>query len=831
VVILRRGEPFLRSSLDCRSRRPRLDLLALLSITILCVVGCGPFFDEENVQNRADVPAGQLGAGTIVGQSFGPQCAGLTEVDVQIAIFPAIPVSAGRLVLSLSDVPADGIAPRPIATEDILEASLQPNQWVALRFRPLEESAGRTYLFRAETSDAATSAISLWATDHPVAPLAGRTLNSKFVPGALVYQAFCDQSPLMIARDTGQAVGRLAPLWAIELALCLVPGLALTRWLQRDEQDPAAILGLGAGWSVLLAPLALGAATPVRAGSEAAAALLVFGSAGLVWDWWRRRRRFPVPTLPRSAIAIIATLAALMTRAALVRGLVLPMWVDSVQHSYVVQLIHDTGGVPTTYGALLPAEVFDYHFGFQTLAAFGTWLVGAAPADAVLVTGQVLGALICPATYLLARDLTGSRRAAAVAALLVALVTTQPAYYVTWGRYPELAGLVALPTAYRALRQLAVGRFGLGHAIPAVAASAAMVLVHPRVADLLVLLLAASLVVDLASPGGAKQTLWGAARIALAGALGLMLITPWISRLWIAHRGLLPITGTGSSGEFPLGLATAGNDRWLLGLALVGLVVGLARRDRPALVILLWSGLAYVVANPDRFHLPFQVFLDNPSIAIVAFLPIVIACGYLADWVVTSAGWPRWPSSARLVGGILAVALALSQIGSLLTVVNPCCLIARSADLAALAWVRENTPPDARFLIDGYRWQPQIWAGTDAGYWLPVLAQRATNLPPPFYATGPSSVVVPVDALAEELDRSAGDPAAVARVAARAGAHYVFVGARGGPLDPGRLVASGQFRAVFAEGGAWVLEVTGNATDSRVTVTDTTPVVVGMPRL
>ena len=830
MVIPRGDERFLRSSLDRQRRRPRLDLLALLTI-ILFIAGCGPFFDEENVQNRADVPAGQLGAGTVVGQSFVARCAGLTEVDVQVAIYPAIPVSAGRLVLTLSNASTDAVASRQVATEEIAEASLQPNEWVALRFRPLAESAGRIYLLRAETSDAVASAVSLWATDHPVAPLAGRTLDGNPVSGALVYRAFCDQPPLAIAWDTGQAVSRLAPLWAIELALGLLPGLALTRWLLRNERDPAAILGLGAGWSVLLAPLALGAATPVGAGSVAAAILLVVSVVGLVWDWWKRRRPFPVPALSPSAIAIVATLVALVTRAALVRGLVLPMWVDSVQHSYVVQLIHDTGGVPATYGGLLPTEVFDYHFGFQTLAAFGTWLVGATSADAVLVTGQVLGALICPATYLLARDLTGSRRAAAVAALLVALVTTQPAYYVTWGRYPELAGLVALPAAYRALRRLAVGKIGMGHAVPAVAASAAMVLVHPRVADLLVLLLAASLVVDLARPGLAKQTARGAARIALAGTCGLVLIAPWVNRLWNAHRGLLPTTGIVPPGEFPLGLATAGNDRWLLGLALIGLAVGLARRERPALVILLWSGFAYVVANPDRFHLPFQVFLDNPSIAIVAFLPIAIACGYLADWVVTTAGWPRWPSVARLAGGILVVALALSQIGSLLTVVNPCCLLARSADLAALAWVRENTPPDARFLIDGYRWQPRIWAGTDAGYWLPVLANRATNLPPPFYATGSVSVVEPVDALADELDRSAGDPAAVARVATRTGAGYVFVGARGGSLDPNRLVASGQFRAVFSEGGAWVLEVTGNATDTMVTVTDTTPVAVGTPRL
>jgi hypothetical protein len=58
------------------------------------------------------------------------------------------------------------------------------------------------------------------------------------------------------------------------------------------------------------------------------------------------------------------------------------------------------------------------------------------------------------------------------------------------------------------------------------------------------------------------------------------------------------------------------------------------------------------------------------------------------------------------------------------------------ADLAAIEWVRANTPPDAHFLVNSFpAYGGTLVAGTDAGWWLPLLAQRATTLPPLTYGS------------------------------------------------------------------------------------------------
>jgi hypothetical protein len=54
-------------------------------------------------------------------------------------------------------------------------------------------------------------------------------------------------------------------------------------------------------------------------------------------------------------------------------------------------------------------------------------------------------------------------------------------------------------------------------------------------------------------------------------------------------------------------------------------------------------------------------------------------------------------------------------------------------DMIAAAWVRDNLPEDAFFLINGFEYK-RTPAGSDAGWWLPLLTRRQTNIPPQ-YAT------------------------------------------------------------------------------------------------
>ncbi len=813
--------------------------LAGLALLLVVLTGCGPFFDPANVQNRADEPAGSLGGDQTIGETFVARCDGLSLVEVQVAIYPTAPPGRGTLTLVVEQ---GGEATwREVGRAQYDEGTLQPNQWLTIGVKPIARSADQPFRLTARASDAGPSPATLWATTHVTAPDARRFVNGSEVAGRLVLRAWCDAPPLEVARDTIASVAGDGFLWPFALALALIPGLAVARRIDPDEADLAAWLGSGLGWSVLLAPLAWAVATPLRLGLLVGPTVLAVGGVALLAPWFERvcvgssRGLARVRDASRGAkasgarltgpalVALAATAGGLGVRLVTSRDLVLPMWVDSVQHSYIVQLLLDERAVPATYGALVPLQVFDYHFGFHGLAAAAAGLAAASPARAVLATGQILNGLVGLAVYRFARDVTGSPRAAAVGALLVSLVTTEPTYFVTWGRYPELAGLVALPVAFAALRRVGGPKPRPADVLVAVAASIGMALVHPRVAVFLGCLVLTALLVE------ARRLAWPRAvgRLVGVGVISAVLLAPWLVRQWGAHASQTTFALGWQPIDFPLGLATAGADRWLLGLAAVGLAVGLLRGAPVAPLLLGWGLLVLVVANPATFFLPINFWVNNNSVAIAAFFPATVLVGYLAHSVADLARLERWPGAARMTVGAAVLVAGLSQAPGLVSVVNPCCLLAGPADLAAAAWVRANTPATARFVVNGNRWLDETWAGSDAGYWLPVLARRQTTLPPLFYADGPASQATTVSRVAEAISQAGADPVALAALATKLEARYVFVGTTGGVIAPEALARSGRFRVVYRAGGVWVLEVVGEGRGGTGEPTGGPPVGVG----
>jgi hypothetical protein len=266
----------------------------------------------------------------------------------------------------------------------------------------------------------------------------------------------------------------------------------------------------------------------------------------------------------------------------------------------------------------------------------------------------------------------------------------------------------------------------------------------------------------------------------------------------------------------------------VLALACVGLAIEVVRRSRLSLQLAVWAALVLLAANPQALGIPLVSWINNDSIAIALFLPASVMAGGAVDRVASTVGIDRRGPTVRWAVGLAVVVLALTQVPSLLTVVNPCCYLAKDADLRAMAWIERSTDPTSRFLVNGYRWSGNIWAGTDAGYWLPVLGHRSVTMPPLFYATGPADARQAVDDLAESVEEAGSDPNRLAELARRAKAQYVYVGTTGGPIDPFALARSPSFRLVYRDGGAWVFAVAGGAASSSTT-TGSTPVVVGAP--
>jgi hypothetical protein len=780
----------------------------------------------------------------MVGEQFSATCNGLSRLDVQLALYPDVSTRDGQIRLDVDAVSTGGS--RRLTTTTIEQRSLAANQWIGVAFKPVDGSRGQSFILTARSTSPGPAPFTLWASSHVEVPGTRRFENADTRPGTLTIRASCDETVTSVAASTIAMIRRGSWLWPVAVLLCLIPGLGLAGWTTRDTPDLASTLGRAAGWSVMIAPLALAVASTAEVGGAAGPVALVGGSLAVVAFWWRHRISNHLPMKDASEsqllaasgwkakahlsgpaiVAIVGTVGAAAVRAAVARNLTLPMWVDSIQHSYIAQLIVESGGVPVIYGSAMPTEAFDYHFGFHAIAAAASVLAGSSIPMSILATGQVLGFLMPLATYVLAKELLGTARSAGIAALLVGVVTTQPTYLVTWGRYPELAGLVALPAAFAALRNAADCPRSFRTVAPAIAAGAAMPLVHPRVAVFLVALTTAYLIVTSIRANG--KAIPRALRTGALGVASAALIAPWLLRLWQAHHAQLSLASAQRGIDFPFGLVTAGDDRYVLALALGGLAMAALLQLELVALFAIWAVLVLIAANPASFGLPFQLWINNDSLAIALFMPATILAGYAIDRAADLAQFGRWPRIARSLAGIAVVGAAFTQLPALLTVVNPCCYIGKAADLAAMEWIRTSTPADARFLVNGYEWSSNIWSGSDAGYWLPVLARRQTTLPPLFYATGPSDAVDKVNATAARIEKSGSDPAQLLDAARVVNAHYVYVGTQGGPIDPFALASDPRFRLLYRAGGAWVFEVDGGGASSS-TSTGTTPAEIGRP--
>ncbi len=128
-----------------------------------------------------------------------------------------------------------------------------------------------------------------------------------------------------------------------------------------------------------------------------------------------------------------------------IRDLAFPAWVDASRHGLITVVMRDSGQFLQNYGGYLPIDHAPlYHFGYHTLTATLALLTNAELPHLLLTTGQLLNASVPLAVYAAAYLLTRERTVGLFAAFLIAFPSFFPAYYVSWGRYTQLTGMIVL---------------------------------------------------------------------------------------------------------------------------------------------------------------------------------------------------------------------------------------------------------------------------------------------------------------------------------------------------------------------------------------------------
>lgn len=482
------------------------------------------------------------------------------------------------------------------------------------------------------------------------------------------------------------------PIAIAAAVVLLLPGLALAPSVQvrRRLGLPLVIVWALCASPALWALLLLWSARMDVVWGRATVWLVLLGLALLAWVRLRPggSERHKVRQGPQSgrilppAAAILILAIALALRFGEAEGLVAAPWVDGYHHTVITQLFLDQQGLPQDYRPYLEADGFDYHFGFHALAALLSWLSGAEARLVVLWLGQLLCALVPLGLLLLGRQLGLGWLGQLTAQAMASAWLWFPPYYLSWGRYTQLTGLLVLPAAlftWQAAwrpggrRQGARPRLGdrgrSWDASLAALLTAGLLLTHYRVAAFFLLALALLLLgppawrlagrqLSRASRGdrdrelpdpSAGRSSTGAwldrSTLLWSSLLTLVLAGPWLAagfgerlRAWWA----LPRTAVAAEGAAKAGAALSGLDlpAWVLvhhqgglwlRLALLGLLVALLAGRRGAWALTGWLLLAGLLTWPGLWGIGQSWALPGFSLAISLWMPISLGVGWLAE--------------------------------------------------------------------------------------------------------------------------------------------------------------------------------------------------------
>ncbi len=746
-------------------------------------------------------------AGERLGQSFVSAHYGLMGVEVGL-----LPEGPARVKLSLFR----GWKPQgePLKTA-VFDLSPQGPALYRLELEPEPSSHNRPYYLELEVL-----AGSVRAAAAPAGLLAD---------GALSRDGRPDESADLLLRlvyaPAGLFLGlfetALLTLYWVGLAglLLLIPGLGLLSlfkgWGRLTAED--LLLAWGAGLALYPLGLLWADLFGLKPGIWLVVGLNALGLGVLLAV--RLRKKAPEVLAEPEPPGVLAALAGLgflifLVRMLAVRGLAGPQWGDSVHHALITELIRSKGGLFDDWGPYADLTSFSYHFGFHAFSAALSWVSGAEAPEAILVAGQLLNGLAVLGLYPLGRRLFNSAWAGVLAVLLGGLLFPAPAYYVRWGRYTQLAGQVILPAALVLTLELmgAKGR-RLGLLGAAGVLLGGLLVTHYRVA-LFYGAFALGLGLFWAARRGLKPPALGLLPL---GVLALGLTLPWWPRVLagklpqIAAGYLRPSVEIESNAFGPLlGYLPA----WAWVLWAVSLGLGLWGRVEGAGLLGLWVGLAFLLTNPDLLGLPGAGFVGNFTLLIAAYIPAALSLG----WAGSALAERLKLKPALVLGLVLGLGLlgAYRQLGiaepgahSMLT----------WTDLEALRWVRENTPPDSGFLINGFfAYGGTIVVGSDAGWWLPLLGGRRASVPPMPYVSerprDPEYVAKVNGLMALVLEKGPKDPEVMASLRA-AGIEYVYIGQKRGrvnnpagrTLEPAELLASPAYEPVYHLNRAWVFKL------------------------
>jgi hypothetical protein len=538
------------------------------------------------------------------------------------------------------------------------------------------------------------------------------------------------------------------------------------------------------------------------------------------WSGWRHSEAF----WPNLTLLLIASFI-LGTRFYVIRALDVPLWGDSYHHTMIAQLLVDHQGLFRSWQPYADLTSFTYHFGFHSAVAAFHWVSGLNLPRATLWTGQILNGMAVLSIYPLAVRLGGNRWAGVGAVIVAGLLSPMPMFYVNWGRYTQLAGQAILPVVVFFVWTFFEKRTLNWKLLILICLSlGGLALTHYRI--LMVALLFLVPIVFFSPWKG--QARFNILSFLAIGSGTAILFLPWLvniipgkimavfARQWTTPAAQVSVWTReyNAIGDLTLYLPA-----WLWLVLFLSIGWGLWRREKGTALIGGWWFLVLLAANPHWLFLPGQGSLSNFAVFIAAYIPAGILIGAALGWLLGKAA-ATGKGGQILLAMVFIVGLGLwgsryriadLQVASHALVTRP--------DLRAFEWIRQNCPPQSKFLVNSFfAYGDTVVVGSDGGWWIPLVAKRETTLPPINYGSeegGVKNYREYVNGLWTEIGRNGLTDGSLMPLLRKRKITHVYLGQQQGgvnytgplTIDPQTLLQSPFFRPIYHQDRVWIFEV------------------------
>jgi hypothetical protein len=844
-------------------RQPALWLIFSLCLTIL-LSACSTSSALLPTNNSQLIVAGSS-----IGQSFTAQNPGMGGISVLLG--PSQVSGVGNLTFQLR---GNTQSPEIIARATLPLSEITQQRYYRFDFPAQKDSFRKDYFL---TIDLEGSSQVQFFTAQADSYLDGSLyINGNPQDAQLAFRLEYDRTAYLLGLlplFTQWIEAILIGLW-----LFILPGWGLFSllWSGWDDINWAAKLGLSGGLSLALYPILMLWTNLVGINLGVYYAWLppIVGIIALLWKnrftlinltrknhsnrWLLGKKFFPPAEIILVDLASLFVIGLItVSRFWVIRSLDVPLFGDSYQHSMIAQLIVDHGGLFNSWEPYADLTTFTYHFGFHSLVAVYHWISGLNVEKAMLWTGQLINILAIIGLYPLVFKITKNRWAGVIAMLVAGLLSPMPMTYVNWGRYTQLAGQVILPTAiwiswsllekplstaidismrqkylsWRYLFNVAGGNLALAWLI-----FAGMALTHYRVLILLILFLPAYMIIRF----NLRTIRYQLSRVVWMGLGGAVLFTPWfihvfggnILNVFALQITTLPASRVTASDYFEsIGSLNAYLPVYIWILFLLCLLIGLWKRKKIIAIFLLWWLLVILITNPNWLGLPGAGAITNFTILIAFYIPVSVIVSSAIEWL---PGINHPPSKVGnpinlpvlrsylsfglmslivLVMGVWGLKLRLRDID-----IQTYALVTRP-DIRAMAWMQENTLADSRFAINSFAaFNNTAIVGSDAGWWIPLLAHRKTTVPPLTYAAEKgttSDYAQTVHAFYDVIKEDGVSSPETLRLFNEQNINYLYIGERHGSVnnpatpifDPVVIQSDPHFELVYREDRVWIFRI------------------------